>query len=77
MNGKETTQGSLLKYTAHEFRKMLLKEDGSKLSSTRSMQKTKSMNFAKRDSLAKHPCVDKYSSARYYELNEKDLWEVF
>ena len=33
--------------------------------------------------LARHPCDYKYSSARYYELNEKnfpflkDLWEVF
>ncbi|MDP4264027.1 MAG: hypothetical protein Q8941_15975 [Bacteroidota bacterium] len=27
LNGKETAQGSFLKYTAHEFRKMLYKED--------------------------------------------------
>ncbi|MCC6287943.1 MAG: hypothetical protein IT249_08660 [Chitinophagaceae bacterium] len=27
MNGKETAQGSFLKYTAHELRKLLMRED--------------------------------------------------
>ena len=31
LNGKETAQGSFLKYTAHEFRRMLLKEGGEKM----------------------------------------------
>ncbi len=31
LNGKETARGSFLKYTAHEFKKMLQKEVGKKL----------------------------------------------
>jgi REP element-mobilizing transposase RayT len=30
LNGRETAQGSFLKYTAHEFKKMLQKEGGNK-----------------------------------------------
>jgi REP element-mobilizing transposase RayT len=108
MNGKETAQGSFLKFTAHEFRKMLLREG--KLSSYKVDAGNKEHEFWQRDSLAIHlysrevamqklkyihanplaehwqlakdPCEYKYSSARYYELNEKnfsflkDLWEV-
>ena len=111
LNGKEAAQGSFLKYTAHEFRKMLLKEGNEKLSSYKVDAENKKHEFWQRDSLAvplysravasqklkyihnnplaehwqlvKHPCDYKYSSARYYELNEKnfsilkDLWEVF
>lgn len=111
LNGKETAQGSFLKYTAHEFRKMLLREGGAKLSSYKVDAENKKHEFWQRDSLAvplysravafqklkyihnnplaehwqlaKHPCDYKYSSAKYYELNEKnfsflkDLWEVF
>lgn len=111
LNGKETAQGSFLKFTAHEFRKMLLREGGEKLSSFKVDAENKKHEFWQRDSLAiplysraiafqklkyihdnplaehwqlaKHPCDYKYSSARYYELNEKnfsflkDLWEVF
>ena len=109
MNGKETAQGSFLKYTAHEFRRMLRKEG--KLSLYKVDAENKKHEFWQRDSLAVHlysretafqklkyihnnplaehwqlvkdPCDYKYSSARYYELNEKnfsflkDLWEVF
>lgn len=108
LNGKETAQGSFLKYTAHEFRKMLLKEK--KLASYKVDAENKKHEFWQRDSLAIHlhshevalqklryihnnplaehwqlvkdPCDYEYSSARYYELNEKnflflkDLWEV-
>jgi REP element-mobilizing transposase RayT len=111
LNGKETAQGSFLKYTAHEFRKMLLIEGGNKLSLYKVDAENKKHEFWQRDSLAihlysrevafqklkyihnnplaehwqlaKHPCDYKYSSAKYYELNEKnfsflkDLWEVF
>ena len=111
LNGKETAQCSFFKYTAHEFRKMLLKEGKEKLSSYKVDAENKKHEFWQRDSLAvhlysrevafqklkyihnnplaehwqlaKHPCEYKYSSARYYELNEKDflflkdLWEVF
>lgn len=111
LNGKETAQGSFLKYTAHEFRKMLLGEGWEKLSSYKVDAENKKHEFWQRDSLAiplysrevafqklkyihnnplaehwqlaMHPCDYKYSSAKYYELNEKnfsflkDLWEVF
>lgn len=108
-NGKESPQGSLLKYTAHQFKKKLQAEDTEKLASYKVNSSTKNYEFWQRDSLAvpiftrevafqklkyihnnplaehwqlaKHPCEYKYSSARYYELNEKnfaflkDLWE--
>jgi len=107
-NGKETTQGSFLKYTAHRFRKMATR-DGN-LGSYRVNSSNKQHEFWQRDSLAihlysrdvalqklkyihnnplaehwklvKHPCDYKYSSAKYYERDEKnfpflkDLWEV-
>lgn len=109
LNGKETAQGSFLKYTAHEFRKMVKKEG--KLHLYEVDAENKEHEFWQRDSLAIHlysrevasqklkyihynplaehwqlvkdPCDYKYSSAKYYELNEKnfsflkDLWEVF
>ncbi|MFV0604447.1 MAG: transposase, partial [Niabella sp.] len=109
LNGKETAQGSFLKYTAHEFRKMT-KSDGC-LNLYKTNVANKQHEFWQRDSLAihlysrevafqklkyihnnplaehwqlaKHPCGYKYSSAKYYEWNEKnfsflkDLWNVF
>jgi len=109
LNGKETAQGSFLKYTAHEFRKMA-RRDG-KLDKYKVHAENKKHEFWQRDSLAvhlysrkvafqklkyihnnplaehwqltKHPCEYKYSSAKYYETDEKnfsflkDLWEVF
>ena len=109
LNGKETAQGSFLKYTAHEFIKMLHREG--KLASYKVDAENKKHEFWQRDSLAVHlyscevafqklkyihnnpltehwqlakqPYDYKYSSARYYELYEKnfsflkDLWEVF
>jgi REP element-mobilizing transposase RayT len=108
-NGKESPQGSLLKYTAHQFKTKLRAEDREKLELYKVNSSTKDYEFWQRDSLAvpiftrevafqklkyihnnplaehwqlvKHPCEYKYSSARYYELNEKnftflkDLWE--
>lgn len=109
-NGKESPQGSFLKFTAHTFKKMLKQEDPGKLNSFSVDAENKKYEFWQRDSLAiplfsrkvatqkldylhnnplvehwslvKDPCDYKYSSARYYELNEKrfpflkDLWEV-
>jgi len=111
LNGKETAQASFLKFTAHKFRQMLLKEGDARLYSYKVDAENKKHEFWQRDSLAihlysrevafqklkyvhnnplaehwqlaKHPCDYKYSSARYYELNEKnfsflkDLWQVF
>jgi REP element-mobilizing transposase RayT len=101
LNGKETPQGSFLKYTAHEFRKMLYREDKSKLISYQSDEINKRHEFWQRDPLAIHlysrkvafqkldyihrnplaehwqlvkdPCDYKYSSAKYYEMGEKNF----
>ena len=50
LNGKETAQGSFLKYTAHEFRKMLLKEGREKLSSYKVDAENKKHEFCPKDS---------------------------
>jgi len=101
LNGRESPHGSLLKYTAHEFRKMLLVTDKNKLLDYRTTAENKDHEFWQRDPLAIHlyshkaafqklayihsnplakhwklakdPCEYKYSSARYYELNEKNF----
>jgi putative transposase len=101
LNGKETPQGSFLKYTAHEFTKMLYREDKEKLVSYRVDAENKKHEFWQRDPLAIHlyshevaiqkleyihknplaehwklvtdPCDYKYSSAMYYERDEKNF----
>jgi hypothetical protein len=100
-NGKENPHGSFLKYTAHEFRKMLYTEDKQKLGSYRVKAVNKRHEFWQRDPLAiplftrkvayqkldyihrnplaKHwhlaadPCDYLYSSARYYEIGDKNF----
>jgi putative transposase len=47
MNGKEKPSASLLKYTAHEFRKMLLKERKGRLSRYACRLSIKTMNSGK------------------------------
>lgn len=54
MNGKETTQGAFLKYTAHEFKKLLLKEGNEKLNAYKVSASNKKYEFWQRDSLAIH-----------------------
>ena len=99
-NGKETPQASLLKYTAHQFKKMI-KEEAGDLAAYRVHAVNKQYEFWQRDSLAvslytkavamqkldyihynpvadhwrlaADPCAYKYSSARYYEMNEKEF----
>ncbi len=51
LNGKETAQGSFLKYTAHEFKKQLVKE-GKSLSNYSVDASNKKYEFWQRDSLA-------------------------
>lgn len=53
-NGKETAQGSFLKYTAHEFKKMLKSDDGHALSNYVVEADNKNYEFWQRDSLAVH-----------------------
>lgn len=101
LNGKETPQGSLLKFTAHEFKKMLKEEKSKALSSYAVSANNKNYEFWQRDSMAirlytkevaiqklnyihtnplaehwslvKDPCDYKYSSAQYYEMDEKNF----
>jgi putative transposase len=111
MNGKESAQGSFLKYTAHQFKKMLKQEGAEQLELYKSDAVNKSYEFWQRDPLAvqlyskkvavqkltyihnnplaehwqlvKDPCDYKYSSAKYYEMNEKnfdflkDMYDAF
>lgn len=110
MNGNESPQGSFLKYTAHQFKKMIRQEDAAKLEAYKSGAANKAYEFWQRDplaillysrkvavqklkyihnnplaghwKLADDPCGYKYSSAIYYEMNEKnfsflsDLYDV-
>ena len=54
LNGKESAQGSFLKYTAHEFRKLLCTEDPIQLEAYKVAAANKSHEFWQRDSLAVH-----------------------
>jgi len=54
LNGKETPQGSFLKYTAHEFRRMLIKEGDGRLLPYKVNASNKEHEFWQRDSLAIH-----------------------
>ena len=51
-NGKETAQGSFLKFTAHEFKKMLVDEHGSALEDYAVEAHNKKYEFWQRNSLA-------------------------
>jgi REP element-mobilizing transposase RayT len=52
LNGKETAQGSLLKYTAHEFKKLLKKGNEGGLISYAVAAPNKEYEFWQRDSLS-------------------------
>ena len=54
MNGKETCQGSFLKYTAHEFKKILKTDKDNSLASYAVDAHNKSYEFWQRDLLAVH-----------------------
>jgi len=52
MNGKESPHCSFLKYTAHEFKKMLVIDDDLNLGQFKVDAKNKQFEFWQRDSLA-------------------------
>jgi REP element-mobilizing transposase RayT len=54
MNGKKISQGAFLKYTSHEFKKMLKSDKGNSLGSYAVDAHNKNYEFWKRDSLAVH-----------------------
>lgn len=79
MNGKETAQGSFLKYTAHEFKKMLKANDNSNLSSYAVDASNKSYEFWQRDSLAVHLYTQQvaYQKLDYAHYNPcTDRWKL-
>jgi putative transposase len=73
LNGKETAQGSFLKYTAHEFRKMLMKEG--KLSSYEIDAENKKHEFWQRDSLAIHLYTPKVAFQKLNYIHNNPLAE--
>jgi putative transposase len=79
LNGKETVQGSFLKYTAHEFKKLILKTEPSILNQFAVTAKNKDYEFWQRDSLAVHlysPEVA-YQKLEYIHLNPlAEHWQL-
>ena len=59
-NGKESPQGSLLKYTAHLFKKKLHKEDSRKLESYKVNSSTKNYEFCPKDSFVGNEILWQY-----------------
>ena len=59
-NGKESPQGSLLKYTAHLFKKKLQKEDRAKLESYKLNSSTKNYEFCPKDSFVGNEILWQY-----------------
>ncbi len=53
-NGKETTTGSFLKYTAHEFKRLLKAKNNTELEDYKVEASNKRYEFWQRDSLAVH-----------------------
>ena len=71
MNGKESAQGSFLKYTAHEFKKMVQSDPDHDLASYAVLAKNKQYEFWQRDSLAIHLYTPKvaYQKLDYTHYN--------
>lgn len=79
LNGKETAQGSFLKFTAHEFRKMLIEEGGSALANYSVDAANKEYEFWQRDSLAIHLYTKEvaYQKLDYVHNNPlADQWKL-
>jgi putative transposase len=79
LNGKETAQGSFLKYTAHEFRKMLYRENRRELLSYQVEAYNKKHEFWQRDSLAillynREVAFQKLDYIHYNPLAELGNW---
>jgi putative transposase len=59
-NGKESPQGSFLKYTAHLFKKKLQKQDSEKLESYKVNSSTKNYEFCPKDSFGGNEILWQY-----------------
>lgn len=78
-NGKETTVGSFLKYTAHEFKKILKATDQSELMKYKVQARNKEYEFWQRDSLAIHLYTPKviYQKLNYIHANPvAEKWQL-
>jgi len=78
-NGKESAQGSFLKYTAHKFKKMLTKEKPSELSNYYVNAKNKNYEFWQRDPMAIHLYTREvaYQKLDYIHLNPLgERWQL-
>jgi putative transposase len=78
-NGKETTQGSLLKFTAHEFKRMLVREGENRLKDYAVEAPNKKYEFWQRDSLAVHLYTRKvaYQKLDYVHYNPiQERWQL-
>jgi putative transposase len=73
LNGKETPQGSFLKNTAHEFRKMREKEGG--LKNYAVFKPNKAHEFWQRDSLAIELYTEKVAYQKLDYIHENPLQE--
>ncbi|MCC5928075.1 MAG: transposase [Cyclobacteriaceae bacterium] len=76
-NGKETTQGSFLKYTAHEFKKLLKKDDQKQLSKYFVNAANKKYEFWQRDSLAIHLYTDEVAFQKLDYIHDNPLSEYW
>lgn len=79
LNGKETAQGSLLKFTAHEFQKLIRTEQESILASYKVSAMNKQYEFWLRDSLAIHLYTKKvaYQKLDYIHYNPcQEHWKL-
>ena len=63
LNGKETAQGSFLKHTAHEFKKMLIGQENKQIEDFKVTALNKQYEFWQRDSLA----IELYSREVAYQ----------
>lgn len=78
-NGKETTQGSFLKVTAHQFKKMLINEGGNVIEDYAVEAHNKKYEFWQRDSLAIPLYTKKvaYQKMDYLHYNPvADQWQL-
>ena len=75
LNGKETVQGSFLKYTAHCFKRMLQEDNPDQLSKYSVVAKNKQFEFWQRDSLAIHLYTKKVAFQKLNYLHRNPLAE--
>lgn len=79
LNGKETVQGSFLKFTAHRFKQLLLQTQPSVLNGFAVEAKNKKYEFWQRDSLAVHLYTPEvaYQKLEYIHLNPlAEHWQL-